>query len=97
MVGITPSKGRFVAGRAAAQLRWPSEAERAGVTTGWGIDGEGYVTREQVRVNGVMGLAEVQAGGVRVPCVVEAFVRAREALADAPVLARRPRRCDTNF
>ena len=97
VVGITPSKGRFVAGRAAAQLRWPSEAERVGVTTGWGVDGEGYVTREQVRVEGVMGLAEVQAGGVRVPCVVEAFVRAREALADAPVLARRPRRCDTNF
>ena len=98
VVGIVPSRGRFVAGRAASQLQWPQAGEVDRVVAGWGIDVEGYVTFRQTRIAELMDLAELQVEqGLQVPCTVEAFVRAREALADVEVLTRRPRRHDSNF
>ena len=97
VVGIVPSRERFATGKAAGMLQWPREEAVARVVDGWGVDVEGYVTFERARVEGVMELAEMRAEGRVVPCTVEAFVRAREALVDAPVVTRRPRRRDFNF
>ena len=75
--------------------RLPREWGTDVVLADWAVDDEGFVAWRGQRLVDEVDLAEVQAdASVSVPCTVEAFVRARAALAeaDAPVLRERPRR-----